>query len=244
MVLTMIVGITMAACNHRPTPVEYNGHMYIDLGLPSGTKWATCNLGATNPEDRGDYYSWGETQPHNENILNEGLWHENELGILRRHGAIDGNNNLTAGYDAATANWGGKWRMPTKAEFEELKEFVSQARFDRMGAFAYSEEDGTYAAQHFPDEVPPQVKERRLAEIMEMQEEIALELNEAKVGQTMKVIIDREEPDYFVGRTEFDSPEVDPEVLVEKAGGIAVGQFANVTITEAMPFELIGKINR
>ena len=131
-----------------------------------------------------------------------------------------------------------------EAEFEELKEFVSQARFDRMGAFAYSEEDGTYAAQHFPDEVPPQVKERRLAEIMEMQEEIALELNEAKVGQTMKVIIDREEPDYFVGRTEFDSPEVDPEVLVEKAGGIAVGQFANVTITEAMPFELIGKINR
>lgn len=120
MVLTMIVGITMAACNHRPTPVEYNGHMYIDLGLPSGTKWATCNLGATNPEDRGDYYSWGETQPHNENILNEGLWHENELGILRRHGAIDGNNNLTAGYDAATANWGGEWRMPTKAEFEEL----------------------------------------------------------------------------------------------------------------------------
>ena len=131
-----------------------------------------------------------------------------------------------------------------EAEFEELKEFVSQARFDRMGAFAYSEEDGTYAAQHFPDEVPPQVKERRLAEIMEMQEEIALELNEAKVGQTMKVIIDREEPDYFVGRTEFDSPEVDPEVLVVKAGGIAVGQFANVTITEAMPFELIGKINR
>ena len=79
-----------------------------------------------------------------------------------------------------------------EAEFEELKEFVRQARFDRMGAFAYSEEDGTYAAQHFPDEVPPQVKERRLAEIMEMQEEIALELNEAKLGQTMKVIIDRE----------------------------------------------------
>ena len=131
-----------------------------------------------------------------------------------------------------------------EAEFEELKEFVRQARFDRMGAFAYSEEDGTYAAQHFPDEVSPQVKERRLAEIMEMQEEIALELNEAKVGQTMKVIIDREEPDYFVGRTEFDSPEVDPEVLVEKVGGVTVGQFANVTITEAMPFELIGKINR
>lgn len=115
-----MTGIAMAACSHRPAPAEHNGHTYIDLGLPSGTKWATCNLGATSPEDYGDYYSWSETQPHNKNILNEGLWHENELGILRRHGAIDDNDNLTAGYDAATANWGGKWRMPTKIEFEEL----------------------------------------------------------------------------------------------------------------------------
>ena len=129
------------------------------------------------------------------------------------------------------------------AEFDELKEFVKEARFDRMGAFAYSEEDGTYAAQHFTDEIPQEVKEQRLGQIMEMQEEIALELNEAKVGQTMKVMIDREEADYFVGRTEFDSPEVDPEVLVEKSEGLAVGEFAQVKITEAMPFELIGKIN-
>lgn len=129
------------------------------------------------------------------------------------------------------------------AEFDELKEFVKEARFDRMGAFAYSEEDGTYAAQHFTDEIPQEVKEQRLGQIMELQEEIALELNEAKVGQTMKVMIDREEADYFVGRTEFDSPEVDPEVLVEKSEGLAVGEFAQVKITEAMPFELIGKIN-
>ena len=129
------------------------------------------------------------------------------------------------------------------AEFDELKEFVKEARFDRMGAFAYSEEDGTYAAQHFTDEIPQEVKEQRLGQIMELQEEIALGLNEAKVGQTMKVMIDREEADYFVGRTEFDSPEVDPEVLVEKSEGLAVGEFAQVKITEAMPFELIGKIN-
>ncbi len=129
------------------------------------------------------------------------------------------------------------------AEFDELKEFVKEARFDRMGAFAYSEEDGTYAAQHFTDEIPQEVKEQRLGQIMELQEKIALELNEAKVGQTMKVMIDREEADYFVGRTEFDSPEVDPEVLVEKSEGLAVGEFAQVKITEAMPFELIGKIN-
>lgn len=118
--ITLLLGGTLAMCSHRPAPVEYNGHTYIDLGLPSGTKWATCNLGATNPEDYGDYYSWSETKPHSENVLNERLWHENELGILRRHGAIDDNDNLTAEYDAATANWGGKWRMPTKVEFEEL----------------------------------------------------------------------------------------------------------------------------
>lgn len=129
-----------------------------------------------------------------------------------------------------------------EAEFEELKEFVRWARFERMGAFAYSEEEGTYAAKQFADEVPEEVKEARLAEIMELQEDIALELNEEKVGQTFKVLIDREEDEFFVGRTEFDSPEVDPEVLVRKSGGLRVGEFATVTITEALPFELIGEI--
>lgn len=132
-----------------------------------------------------------------------------------------------------------------EAEFEELKEFVRWARFDRMGAFAYSEEDGTYAARHYADDIPQEVKESRLAEIMELQEGIALELNEQKVGQTLKVIIDREEPDYYVGRTEYDSPEVDPEVLVCKpAGGLRIGEFAQVSITEALPYELVGEVKK
>lgn len=127
-------------------------------------------------------------------------------------------------------------------EFEELKEFVKTARFDRMGAFAYCEEEGTFAAKHYSDEIPQDVKEARQAEIMEIQEEIALELNEAKIGKTFKVIIDREEDEFFVGRTEFDSPEVDPEVLVKKNAQLSVGNFYNVEITSAMPFELIGEV--
>lgn len=127
-------------------------------------------------------------------------------------------------------------------EFEELKEFVKTARFDRMGAFAYCEEEGTFAAKHYSDEIPQDVKEARQAEIMEIQEGIALELNEAKIGKTFKVIIDREEDEFFVGRTEFDSPEVDPEVLVKKNAQLSVGNFYNVEITSAMPFELIGEV--
>lgn len=126
-----------------------------------------------------------------------------------------------------------------EAEFEELKQLVRTARFDRMGAFAYCQEDGTYSAKHLPDTVPQEVKEARLAEIMAIQEEIALELNQAKVGQTVKVIIDREEADYYVGRTEYDSPEVDPEVLVEKSAPMRAGEFRQVRVTAAMPFELV-----
>ena len=127
-------------------------------------------------------------------------------------------------------------------EFEELKDFVSTARFDRMGAFAYCEEDDTYAAKHYSDDIPQEVKDARLSEIMEIQEKIALELNEAKIGNTLKVIIDREETDYYVGRTEFDSPEVDPEVLVKKTKPLSIGEFYNVNIVAAMPFELIGEV--
>lgn len=129
-----------------------------------------------------------------------------------------------------------------EAEFEELKDFVRTARFDRMGAFAYCEEDDTYAAKNYADDTPQEVKDARLAEIMEIQEQIALELNEAKVGANVKVIIDREDSDYYVGRTEHDSPEVDPEVLVEKTRKLNVGDFYNVRITGAMPFELIGTV--
>ena len=127
-------------------------------------------------------------------------------------------------------------------EFEELKEFVKQARFERMGAFAYSQEEGTYAAEHFADDIPADVKQSRLDEIMELQEQISLEVNEAKVGSTMRVIIDSEDEDYYVGRTEFDSPEVDPEVLIAKNQPLKIGEFYDVTITEALPYELIAEV--
>ena len=130
-------------------------------------------------------------------------------------------------------------------EFEELKEFVRWARFERMGAFAYSEEDGTYAARHFKDEIPDEVKQQRLSQLMAIQQEISAEVQAAKVGQTLKVIIDRKEGEYYVGRTEFDSPEVDPEVLIPtSAGTLRRGCFYQVTITDADDFDLYGKVER
>lgn len=130
-------------------------------------------------------------------------------------------------------------------EFEELKEFVRWARFERMGAFAYSEEDGTYAARHFKDEIPDEVKQQRLSQLMAIQQEISAEVQAAKVGQTLKVIIDRKEGEYYVGRTEFDSPEVDPEVLIpSSAGTLRRGCFYQVTITDADDFDLYGKVER
>lgn len=130
----------------------------------------------------------------------------------------------------------------TEDAFNELKEFVREAKFERMGAFAYCEEDDTYAAQNFSDSIPQEVKESRLEEIMTIQEDIALESNQSKIGKTMTVVIDREEPDYFVGRTEFDSPEVDPEVLIDKDDRLTVGNFYDVEITDALPFELMAKL--
>lgn len=130
----------------------------------------------------------------------------------------------------------------TEEAFNELKEFVREAKFERMGAFAYCEEDDTYAAKNFSDSIPQEVKESRLEKIMAIQEDVALESNQSKIGKTMAVVIDREEPDYFVGRTEFDSPEVDPEVLIDKDDRLTVGNFYDVEITEALPFELMAKL--
>lgn len=130
----------------------------------------------------------------------------------------------------------------TDEAFNELKEFVREAKFERMGAFAYCEEDDTYAAKNFSDSIPQEVKESRLEEIMTIQEDVALESNQSKIGKTMTVVIDREEPDYFVGRTEFDSPEVDPEVLIDKDDRLTVGNFYDVEITEALPFELMARL--
>ncbi len=125
-------------------------------------------------------------------------------------------------------------------EFEELMEFVREARFERMGAFAYSEENGTWAASNLTDDIPQEVKQERLQQLMALQEGISLDIQEQKVGQTLRVIVDREEDDYYIGRTEWDSPEVDPEVLITKDKPLAIGEFAQVRINEALPFELIG----
>ena len=130
----------------------------------------------------------------------------------------------------------------TEEAFNELKEFVREAKFERMGAFAYCEEDDTYAAKNFSDSIPQEVKESRLEKIMAIQEDVALESNQSKIGKTMTVVIDREEPDYFVGRTEFDSPEVDPEVLIDKDNRLTVGNFYDVEITDALPFELMARL--
>ena len=127
-------------------------------------------------------------------------------------------------------------------EFEELKQFVKEAKFDRMGAFAYSEEEGTYGAKHYEDVISDEVKQSRLEELMDIQQEIALELNEAKVGTVQRVIIDDEDADYYIGRTQYDSPEVDPEVLITKDKPLEIGEFYDVTITEALPYELMGEV--
>lgn len=127
------------------------------------------------------------------------------------------------------------------AEFEELLEFTQNAKFERMGAFAYSEEAGTYAEKHFRDDIPQDVKLERLQKLMDLQENISMEIQESKVGKTFRVIVDREDSDYYVGRTEFDSPEVDPEVLIAKTCTLKPGEFYDVKITEALPYELVGK---
>ncbi len=131
----------------------------------------------------------------------------------------------------------------TETDFEELLAFVRETRFERLGAFPYSHEEDTYNDKHYTDDVPAIVKQERMERLMEAQEEIALQLNEAKVGQTLRVIIDREDPDYYVGRTEFDSPEVDGEVLISKERPLTVGNFYAVSIHDALPFDLLGSVN-
>ena len=131
----------------------------------------------------------------------------------------------------------------TEEDFEELKEFVQKARFDRMGAFAYSEEEGTYAAETYEDSIPHEVKQVRLDELMALQQEISAELSQAKIGQEFKVIIDRKEGEYYIGRTQFDSPEVDPEVLIKAEGKrLFSGRFYRVRITKADDFDLFGEV--
>ena len=133
----------------------------------------------------------------------------------------------------------------TDEMFGELMDFVRQTRFERMGAFAYSEEEGTYAAAHYADAIPDEVKQARLSQLMRLQQRISAEVQADKVGSVQKVIIDRKEGDYWVGRTQYDSPEVDPEVLIRasQADQVRVGQFYNVRITEADDFDLYGTLS-
>lgn len=133
----------------------------------------------------------------------------------------------------------------TEEDFEELKEFVRKARFDRMGAFAYSEEEGTFSAKEYEDNIPHEVKQKRLDELMGIQQEISAELSNLKIGKTYRVIIDRKEGEYYIGRTQFDSPEVDPEVLVKANGKrLFIGRFYQVHITDADDFDLYGEVVR
>lgn len=127
-------------------------------------------------------------------------------------------------------------------EFDELKAFVAEQRFERMGAFAYCEEEDTYGAKNFVDDIPQEVKNSRLDELMAIQEDISLEHNRSKIGSRLKVLVDSVGDDYYVARSEFDSPEVDPEVLIEKTADLQPGDFVTVEIVDAMPFELIAKL--
>ncbi|MDR1090858.1 MAG: 30S ribosomal protein S12 methylthiotransferase RimO [Prevotella sp.] len=131
----------------------------------------------------------------------------------------------------------------TQKDFDELLRFVKDIRFERMGAFPYSHEDGTYAYDHYKDSISDAVKQERMDELMAVQERIALEINEEKIGKTLKVIIDREDAGYYIGRTEYDSPEVDPEVLVKKNKILNIGEYYDVRITGAHPFDLLGEIS-
>ena len=130
----------------------------------------------------------------------------------------------------------------TDEDFAELMEFVRWARFERMGAFAYSEEEGTYSANHYEDDVPQEVKQKRLDLLMALQQDISAEIEAEKVGQEMKVIVDRKEGDYYIARSEFCSPEVDPEVLIKADKRLRVGQFYQVRITSSDEFDLYAEL--
>ena len=126
----------------------------------------------------------------------------------------------------------------TDEDFEELVAFVKWARFERMGAFAYSEEDGTPSAKLYQDDVPEEVKQQRLDRLMRVQQRIAAEIEAAQIGRVLRVIIDRQEGDFFIGRTAWSSPEVDPEVLIPAEEKLTIGRFYEVKITDAEEFDL------
>lgn len=127
-------------------------------------------------------------------------------------------------------------------EFDDLVNFVKEQRFERMGAFTYCEENDTYAALNYIDDIPEELKKERLDKLMSIQENISLEINQTKIGKIFTVIIDSEDDEFYIGRTEWDSPDVDPEVLITKTTKLNLGEFYNVEIVDALPFELIAKV--
>jgi len=129
----------------------------------------------------------------------------------------------------------------TEKDFLELKKFITEFRFDRLGVFAYSHEEDTYSYLEYKDQIPDDVKLSRVSELMELQQNISSELNESYVGKVFKVIIDRKEDDFYVGRTEFDSPEVDQEVLIEDKHNLKTGEFYKILITRSNEFDLYGE---
>ncbi len=182
--------------------------------------------------------------------LDIALQHINDkvLANMRRHIDAEGTRRLLAEIRKRVPGIHIRTTLMTgfpgegEEEFRELMEFVKEQRFERMGAFAYCEEEDTFGAKNFSDVIPQEVKQERLDKLMALQEEISLQHNEAKIGKTLRVVIDREDNDYYVGRTEYDSPEVDPEVLIKKERPLKVGEYYDTLIENAMPFELIGKI--
>ena len=131
----------------------------------------------------------------------------------------------------------------TEADFEELLEFVRTVRFERLGVFPYSEEEGTYSARNLPDDVPEEVKQSRVERVMALQNEISLENNRARIGQLERVIIDSRQGDFYVGRSQYDSPEVDQEILIPAAGRRLIrGCFYQVRITAAEDYDLYGEL--
>ncbi len=128
-------------------------------------------------------------------------------------------------------------------EFDDLKDFVKKFRFDRLGVFPYSHEEGTYGYEHFTDEIPEEVKNQRVEELMQIQQKVSAELNQARLGKEFKVLIDRKEGEYYIGRTEYDSPEVDNEVLIrQESGPLSIGEFYQIKITDASEYDLFGDL--
>jgi ribosomal protein S12 methylthiotransferase len=130
----------------------------------------------------------------------------------------------------------------TEKDFAELKEFIESFKFDRLGVFKYSHEEGTHSGNSYKDDIPEKVKESRVAELMEIQQEISETLNCRYIGQTLKTIIDRKEGDYFVGRTEYDTPEVDQEVLISSKYNLQIGDFYQIKIIRSTEFDLFGEL--